>query len=155
MADTDIPDIQKAADKVLEQWTNQCGQAGAYIARELESLSDHADAELPQETAEALVELCELNMRIGIFLNLYALKVSYISDPAVASELFKNYKEIYNAVDKEYFNALKELAKELKTEHGLGDLSDEVTDLYKAIDKLIPPLKKIHDLLKKHAGQAK
>ncbi len=149
----DFAHIQEVADMVLEQWTEGCGKVGAYLAQEMEALSGRV--ELPSETAKELTEFCELNMKIGVFLNLYALKVRYISDPKVAKELVGDYKEIHEAVNKGYLKELKELANEIRTEHGLDDLSDEVTKLYEAIDKLATPLKKIQLTLQKSTGPVK
>jgi len=140
--------IQKRATAIMNIWTEKCEPAGDEIAKALASLS--GTVELPPDVADDIVALCEQNLKIGAFLALYSFKVGFMeSDEKGVRTLLDSYNQIYNEVSKEYLKELRTLAKVLKTEHGLNDLSDEVAGLYRALKRVMKSIEPIQSTLKK------
>ena len=141
--------IQKAADIVVKEWATECSPRGIFIAEKLLEYSN--SGLIPPDIQDKLGALCRLNTRLGFALNLFLLKLGPLQkDSQVAKELLGKYREIQKVMKNEYFTNLNKLAKELRSEEGLEDLSDEVKALSKGLSKIQASLDKIRSILKSY-----
>ena len=145
--------IQDAAKKVLDDWDKYCKPKGKFIIEKAEAIT--AESALYADVTNKLLTICELNLQLGTSLNLFYLKVGNITpEPDVVRELLSSYSDIEKVLSSDYFQNLEKLAKELKSEHGLDELSDEVKALARGLGRIQSSLESIRKTLKAQGKKA-
>jgi len=145
--------IQDAAKKVLDDWDKYCKPKGKFIIEKAEAIT--AESALYEDVTNKLLTICELNLQLGTSLNLFYLKVGNITpEPDVVRELLSSYSDIEKVISSDYFQNLEKLAKELKSEHGLDELSDEVKALARGLGRIQSSLESIRKTLKAQGKKA-
>jgi hypothetical protein len=148
-----IQTIQDAAKKVLDDWDMYCKPRGKIIIQKVEAIT--AGSALYKDVTDNLLTICGLNLQLGTALNLFSLKVGSITpEPDVARDLISSYNDIEKVFKSDYLQNLDTLAKELKSEHGLDELSDEVKALAKGLGRIQSSLENIRKTLKAQGKKA-